>query len=88
MNATTYSTSSRSHHETRAIECIAEASRYLGGYGAAGVVRANRAIVAARVHLTSIGTFDGPRTKKLWAVACRVERRVTVATEKMLAEVA
>lgn len=83
-NTNHFDTRTRSYHETRAIACIVEASHKLVGYGITGVIDANRSIAQARTHLTSIGTVDGPRTRKLWAVASKVERRVAKATAEIV----
>jgi len=41
------------------------------------LVKANRAIAGARVHLSAIGPgTEGPRTRKLWGVVGRMEARV------------
>jgi len=43
------------------------------------VIRANRDIARARVHLSALGPADSKRTRKLWAAIGAVEKRVNEA---------
>lgn len=44
------------------------------------VIRANRDIANARVHLSAIGPMESQRTRRLWAQLAKVERKVEQAS--------
>jgi hypothetical protein len=83
----------RESHEQAAVRAMSAASKELGhrfsathpGAGqcspstAYSVIRANRDIAQARVHLSAIGPMEGRRTSRLWAALQKVQRRVDEA---------
>lgn len=79
----------RSTHEQFAIEAIQGAKRELkwthgcGSNAVYALVRANREIARARVHLASIGGDVGKRTGKLWGAVQRAENQVNQAGDRV-----
>jgi hypothetical protein len=61
--------------------------RYHPGPGQCGrsstaqIIKANRAVAQARVHLASIGPAEGKRTKQLWRQVGVLEKKLAVANK-------
>lgn len=70
----------RSFHEAMAINALANARHALNVKH--DLVGANRTIVAARVHLSSVTTGDrlSRRMARLWGFVCKLDREIANRT--------
>jgi len=70
----------RAFHETMAIDALQRARYALNVKR--NLVEANRVIVSARVHLSSITTSDrlSRRMARLWSAVCKLDRAIANQT--------
>lgn len=70
----------RAFHEAMAVRALADARYALNVKH--NIVEANRTIVSARVHLSSITTGDrlSRRMARLWSAVCRLDRVIVERT--------
>jgi hypothetical protein len=84
----------RDFHEGRVVELVDATNRllpsigegYCEGRAIRALIQANRHVAQARTHLVSIGPHEGKRTRRLFAVVSKLERRLKTVTDKTIAK--